>query len=70
VVIGIEIGDQDVDPAERDTAGRPASSELREIDRHDLRDKFPEAFAGDLPREDAEFLADSRSPGVSRHLAA
>jgi pimeloyl-ACP methyl ester carboxylesterase len=26
------------------------------------RDKFPESFAGDLPRRDAEFLADSQVP--------
>src|SRR5271167_1993550 len=26
------------------------------------RDKFPEAFAGDLPRKEAEFLADSQVP--------
>jgi pimeloyl-ACP methyl ester carboxylesterase len=33
------------------------------------RDKFPESFAGDLPRKDAEFLADSQVPWGVETLA-
>jgi pimeloyl-ACP methyl ester carboxylesterase len=33
------------------------------------REKFPESFAGDLPRQDAEFLADSQVPWGVEALA-
>ena len=33
------------------------------------RDKFPEAFAGDLPRKEAEFMADSQVPWGVEALA-